>query len=104
MIPAKTLQESVSHAYAVGKGTVMRVTLCELRQKDVINLHNGHLLGRVADLAFSPEDGCVTALVIAGAFSLCGYLRGDRGGLSIDWSQIQKIGDDVVLVDVDDGL
>lgn len=80
------------------------MTLGELRQKDVINLQNGHLLGKVMDIEFSPEDGCVTALMVPGVFSLSGYLRGERNGLLIAWEQISKIGDDVILVDVDDTM
>lgn len=78
------------------------MTLGELRQKDVINLQNGHLLGRVTDLEFCEAGGQVTALMVPGGFSLTGLLRGERCALVIPWEQVSKIGDDVILVSVDE--
>lgn len=78
------------------------VTLNELKQKDVINLQNGHLLGRVIDLEFCVANGQVTAIVVPGSFSLMGMLRGERCALVIPWEHIDKIGDDVILVSVDE--
>ena len=75
------------------------MTLQELRQKNVINTRDGRSLGRVADIAFCPCDGRVTALVTPGDFCLSNLLRGERTGILIPWEQIRKIGDDVILVD-----
>ncbi len=77
------------------------MTLSELRQKDVINLQDGQLLGKAADLEFCEENGQITALVVPCAFSMRGFIRGERTGLVIPWEQIEKIGNDVVLVRVD---
>lgn len=52
------------------------MTFGELRQKDVINLQNGHLLGRVNDLELCGMNGQITALVVPGSFRLMECLRG----------------------------
>lgn len=83
------------------------MTLSDLRQKDVINTRDGRSLGRVMDLEFCLCDGRVTAIVVPGsshAFSLfrVGHmLRGEQEVIIIPWEMICKIGDDVILVDVE---
>ncbi len=78
------------------------MTFGDLKQKDVINLQNGQLLGRVSDLDLSDSGGQVTALIIPGGFSFAGMLRGERCSLVIPWQQIQRIGEDVILVCIDE--
>ena len=78
-----------------------RMTLGELKQKDVINTRTGASLGKPMDIEFCAQDGCIHALVVPGEFSLVSLLRGERCGLVIPWGQICKIGDDVILVDVE---
>ena len=79
----------------------MGMSLSELRQTDVINTRDGRSLGKVMDIEFCVLDGRVTALVVPGEFSLAGLLRGERCGIVIPWENICKIGDDVILVDLD---
>lgn len=83
------------------------MTLSELRMKDVINTRDGRSLGKVMDIEFCLCDGRVTAIVVPGAarvFSAARFghmLRGEREGVVIPWEMICKIGDDVILVDVE---
>lgn len=77
------------------------MTLGELRQKDVINTQTGQSLGKAMDLEFCEGNGQITALVVPGAFSLLGFLRGERTGVVIPWENIVKIGSDVILVSVE---
>lgn len=77
------------------------MTLGELRQKDVINMRDGKSLGKAMDLEFCETNGQIGALVVPGAFSLLGFLRGERTGIVIPWENISRIGDDVILVDVE---
>ena len=77
------------------------MTLGELKQKEVINTRDGHSLGKAMDIEFCETSGQVTALVTPGAFSLLGFLRGEKTGIVIPWEHICRIGDDVILVDVD---
>lgn len=77
------------------------MTLVELRQKDVINTRDGRSLGKVMDIEFCLCDGRITAIVVPGEFRFGHMLRGERAGIVIPWEMICKIGDDVILVDVE---
>ena len=79
------------------------MTLSELRQKDVINTRDGRSLGKVMDIEFCLCDGRITAIVVPGEFRFGHMLRGERAGIVIPWEMICKIGDDVILVDVEMG-
>ena len=77
---------------------VMRVTLSELRKKDVVCIGDGRVLGRVADIEFDAGSGHVRALIIPGCSCLASLWHGEKNNLIIPWQQIACIGDDVVLV------
>ncbi len=74
------------------------MTLAELRTKEVINVQNGKRLGKVMDIEFCVVDSRVTALVVPADTSLMQTLRGEKCGTVIPWGNIQRIGDDVILV------
>lgn len=104
------------------------MTLSDLCQKDVINTRDGRCLGKVVDIEFClcsdcppvpgnhprpgshsasgcyPLPGQVTALIVPGirrGFSCGHFLRGEKEVIVIPWEMICKIGDDVILVDVE---
>lgn len=83
------------------------MTLAELRQKDVINTRDGRSLGKVMDIEFCLCDGRITAIVVPGGlrpFSVFRFghmLRGEQEVIVIPWEMICKIGDDVILVDIE---
>lgn len=85
------------------------MTLSDLRQKDVINTRDGRSLGKVIDIEFCLCDGKVTAIVVPGGlhraslFRISHMLRGETEVVIIPWEMICKIGDDVILVDVEVG-
>ena len=73
----------------------------EIRRKDVVNICDGRKLGRPIDLVLN-ESACVEALVVPGrSGGLLGFLKQDREGLVIPWGKVRRIGDDVILVEVD---
>jgi len=78
------------------------MTLSELRTKEVIDVQDGKRLGRVMDLEFCPTDSRITALVVPAETSFLQTLRGEKCGLVIPWSNIRRIGDDVILVSTSD--
>ncbi|HIS03051.1 MAG TPA: YlmC/YmxH family sporulation protein [Candidatus Pullichristensenella avicola] len=78
----------------------MRVTFGELKQKDVINICDGRRLGKPIDLALNNE-ACVSALIVPGPGGFLNCLRPEREGVSIPWERIRRIGDDVILVELD---
>ena len=79
------------------------MTLSELREKQVINTRDGRSLGKVMDIEFCLCDGRITAIVVPANFHFGHILRGERAGIVIPWEMICKIGDDVILVDVEVG-
>ncbi len=77
-----------------------RITYCELKGKEVINTADGSRLGCIVDLEINPADGCILAVVVPGPTRFLGFLRGDKD-IVIPYCNIHKIGDDVILVDVE---
>jgi len=78
------------------------MSLSELRAKEVVNIKTGSRLGRVMDLEFSLETGGVTAIVVPGDFNVMQFVKGEKTGVIIPWQMICKIGDDVILVQIDE--
>ena len=77
------------------------MSFSEIRRKDVVNITDGRKLGKPIDLILN-DSACVQALVVpSGAGGLFGFIRQDREGCVIDWSRVRRIGDDVILVEVD---
>jgi len=72
----------------------------DFRQKEVINIRDGKRLGVIVDMEFDLHSGRITAIVVPGPSKWLGFLKGDHD-LVIPWENIKKIGDDVILVDVD---
>ncbi len=77
-----------------------RITYCELKSKEVINTSDGSRLGCIVDLEIDPNDGCVLSIVVPGPTRFLGFMRGDKD-IVIPYCNIHKIGDDVILVDVE---
>ena len=75
----------------------------ELRQKDVINICDGRRLGRPVDLALN-EHACIEALVVPAQGNIMSVFRGDKEGATISWDCVRRIGDDVILVELDGEL
>lgn len=73
-------------------------TIEELSCKDVINLRDGSRLGNVCDVQIDICSGCVKALIIFGRPRFFGLFGRDED-LLIPWENIDKIGEDTILVD-----
>lgn len=73
------------------------MTFSELKRKDIICIGDGRLVGRVSDLAFEPSDGRICALIVGGG-GLSSLFHGEKNQITIPFSQIACIGDDVILV------
>ncbi|NLI60698.1 MAG: YlmC/YmxH family sporulation protein [Clostridiales bacterium] len=72
----------------------------DFRQKEVINIRDGRRLGVIIDMEFDLQAGRITAIVVPGSSKLMGFIKGHTDYV-IPWEKIKKIGDDVILVDVD---
>ena len=74
----------------------METSFTELRSKEVVNVTDGRKLGRVCDVVFTYPEGRTLGIVVSGGkgFSFT------RSELYIELCHIEKIGDDVILVNV----
>lgn len=72
----------------------------ELKEKEVINCRDGKRLGYVADLDIDLACGKVTRLFIPSAGKFCGCF-GKGPEIVIFWNQIVRIGEDIIIVDVE---
>ena len=75
----------------------MVYSLCELKEKEVINITNGEKLGFVDDIEFESETGRVVDLIIMGRSRFMG-LFGKEEDIVLSCSDIELIGKDTILV------
>jgi len=73
----------------------------DLRQKEVINLSDGARYGFVSDLEIN-KDGKILAMIVPGPGRVLGVF-GREQEYRIPWAMINKIGDDIILVDCNTG-
>ena len=71
----------------------------EFRRKEVINLRDGSRLGCICDCEIDVCSGLIRSIVVPGPPRFFGLMRSDEE-LVIPFNKINKIGDDVILVDI----
>ena len=74
------------------------ISFCELRSKQVVNVIDGKVLGRIVDVVFSRQSARVMGFVVPGDGGFSLFKR--KGELFIPFERICKIGVDVVLVEL----
>ena len=75
--------------------------LCELREKEVINMCSCKKLGCVEDLEFNLCDGCLEALIVPQHAKFCGIF-GSESEYVIPFECIKKIGEDIIMVEINE--
>ena len=81
-----------------GEGCAVQCRIQDLRRKEVINICDGCRLGFVADVDIRIPEGQVVAIVVYGPCRFFGLFgRGEE--FYIPWECIQRIGDDIILID-----
>lgn len=72
--------------------------LSELQGKDIINVSDGKKIGNIIDVNID-ENGNMKSLIVekSGIFSRFS----SKYEVEVGWSQITKIGEDVILVSID---
>jgi YlmC/YmxH family sporulation protein len=75
----------------------MTCTIADLRNKQVVCVKSGEILGYVSDIEINITNGTLESLVIFGKPKLMG-LFGKYEDIVIPWSDIEVIGPETVLV------
>jgi YlmC/YmxH family sporulation protein len=82
----------------------LKVSLYDLKQKQVVNVIDGRILGSIDDFEVDDKEGKIITAIIpsggSGFFSFFG--RGEE--YIIPWSCIKKVGEDTILVEYKDDL
>lgn len=74
------------------------LSFCELRSKQVVNVLDGKVLGRICDVIFSRQSARVLGFMVPGEGSFSLFKR--KGDVFIPFERVCKIGVDVVLVEI----
>jgi len=72
--------------------------ISDMRNKEVINTCDGRRLGCVIDIEFNICDGRIVSIIVPGDLKV-GFW-GKCEGMRVPWCKIDKIGDDIILVNV----
>lgn len=74
-------------------------TLQDLRKLEVINLCDGRRLGIVSDVELDLCSGSICAILIPRKYDLfCWFKKDMKRYYRITWCQIERIGNDTILV------
>ena len=70
----------------------------DFRQKEVVNIRDGKILGFVVDVEAELNEGCIKSVVVAQMGKVLKSLGG-KNNITIPWNKVKLIGEDVILVD-----
>ena len=74
------------------------MNLSDLQNKEVIDISTGRRIGTIIDVIIS-LDGTISKLILEDRKSSRRFLVNGKEDTSINWKQIKKIGDDIILVE-----
>lgn len=73
--------------------------ISDLKNMRIVNLANGKVLGKIVDLVLDVNRGYVKAIVMPGDSKWPAFWSSEKD-LEVPWSNIKKIGHDVIIVDL----
>ena len=71
--------------------------LSDLQNKDIVNMNDGKMVGSIIDVLINSDGSMDSLIVERGKF----FSKLSRGEIEIKWNQVKKIGEDVILVSID---
>jgi len=71
----------------------------DFKQKEVINVNDGKIVGFVVDVNADFQNGEINSIIVAQTGKLLGNILG-KNNVTIPWDKIRKIGEDVILVEI----
>lgn len=72
--------------------------LSDLQHKDVINIMDGSKIGNIIDIKIDSKGNMEGLIIEKSKFLISMFTSKDE--IEIKWGQIEKIGEDVILVNV----
>ena len=72
--------------------------LSDLQSKDIINVYNGKKIGNIIDIIID-DNGVMTGLIVEDTKFIISMFT-SHNEVEIKWNQIEKIGEDVILVKI----
>lgn len=78
----------------------MSCRIADFRNKQVVCVKNGCVLGYISDVEFNTDNGRLESVVIFGRPRLFGLLGRDDD-IVISWEEIEVIGQETVLINTD---
>ena len=73
--------------------------LSELQNKNLVNVSNGKNIGNIIDVNIDYQSGNIKSFIIESKGSILTFLNKDND-MEVKWNDIQKIGEDVILVNM----
>jgi YlmC/YmxH family sporulation protein len=73
--------------------------LSELQRKDIVNIKDGKKIGRIIDVIFDPTNGYMIRFVIESSHFVKNLFSNNEE-ITIKFTQIKKMGEDVILIDI----
>ena len=73
--------------------------LSELSKKDIININDGKRIGKIVDVEFDINNGYMIRFIIESS-NIIKSIFSNSEELTIKFSQIKKLGEDVILIDI----
>ncbi len=71
--------------------------LSDLQHKDVVNMVDGKRIGNIIDVSLESSTGKMESLIVEKSKFLISMFS-NKDEIEIRWEQIEKIGEDVILV------
>ena len=71
-----------------------------LINKEVINIKDGSKIGCISDVSVDCKSGCKCSIIVPVVNGIFSFV-GKKKEYCINWCNVVKIGDDIVLIDTD---
>lgn len=71
----------------------------DFRQKEVVNINDGKVLGFVIDVDAELKEGSIKSIVVAQVGKVLKSIGG-KNNITIPWNNVKLIGEDVILVEI----
>ena len=74
------------------------MNLSDLQTKEVVDIASGKRIGTIIDIIIS-SSGMISKIVLEESRGGRRFLSSSKDEIYLDWKQLIKIGDDIILID-----